>query len=164
MKRAFSAVALLMMCVAAALAQQPQGDRGAAEVDLGGAKVSVEYGSPGLAGRNVEKMMNEQLPVGTPWRMGMNTATTLTTDAPLKFGDKTVGKGKYVLQAKRVDEKNWVMILKAENETETEVPISFKKADSSAEKLTINLSKKDKGGQFILHWGTFTLSTNFAKA
>ena len=164
MKRVATAVAVLMMCVVAALAQAAQSDRGTAEVDLGGGKVSVEYGRPGLAGRDVEKMMNEQLPIGTPWRMGMNTATTLTTDAPLKFGDKTVAKGKYVLQAKRLDQNNWVMIMKGENEAETEVPITFKKADSSAEKLTINLNKKDKGGVFVLHWGTFTLSTNFTKA
>jgi DUF2911 family protein len=167
MKKAIAAVALTVLCLVTAMAQQQQvtEDRGSAELALGGGKVTVEYGRPSLNGRDIAKMMNEQLPVGTPWRMGSGNATTLTTDTDLKFGNTTVAKGKYSLQAKRLDEKNWVMILSGENDAKSEVPLKFKTASSSAEKLTVTLSKKgSNGGDFLLQWGTFTLSTEFKKA
>lgn len=162
--RATALTVLTLLCAGLVVAQQMEGGRGKTELALSGGTVVVEYGRPALAGRDITQMMNEQLPVGSPWRMGMNTATTLTTDVPLKFGSTVVSAGKYALQAKRVDEKNWVMIFNQEGSKPVEVPIQFKKASSSAETLTINLSKKGNGGDFLLHWGTFTLSTNFAKA
>jgi hypothetical protein len=163
MKRFFSVFTLTIMFCLAAFAQASS-DRGTAELTLAGSKVAVEYGRPSLKGRDIEKMLNEQLPVGTAWRMGMNDATTLTADADLKFGKTVIKKGKYVLQAKRAEEQKWVLVLTGEDESKTEVPLTFKKADKPAEQLTVELSGKGKGGNFLLHWGTFTLATEFQKA
>lgn len=163
MKRFFSAVTLSIIFCLIAFAQM-SGDRGTAELTVAGSKVAVDYGRPSLKGRDIEKMLNEQLPVGTPWRMGMNDATTLTTDADLKFDKTVIKKGKYVLQAKRVEEQKWVLVLTGEDDSKTEVPLTFKKSDKSAEQLTVELSGKGKNGNFLLHWGTFTLSTEFQKA
>lgn len=163
MKRFFSAITLTIVFCLAAFAQM-SGDRGTAELTIGGSKVSVDYGRPSLKGRDIEKMLNEQMPVGNAWRMGMNDATTLTTDGDLKFGKTVIKKGKYTLQAKRAEEQKWVMVLTGEDESKTEVPLTFKKADKSAEQLTVELSGKGKNGNFLLHWGTFTLSTEFQKA
>ncbi len=163
MKRFFSAFTLTMIFCLAAFAQASS-DRGSSELTLAGGKVSVEYGRPSLKGRDIEKMLNEQLPVGTAWRMGMNDATTLTTDVDLKFGKTVIKKGKYALQAKRVEEQKWVMVFTGEDEAKVEAPLTFKKSDKSAEMLTVELSGKGKDGNFLLHWGTFTLATKFEKA
>ncbi|MEW6130493.1 MAG: DUF2911 domain-containing protein [Acidobacteriota bacterium] len=163
MKKLFSLITL-MTIVSVTVFAQMTGDRGVAELALSGGKVSVEYGRPSLKGRDIEKMLNEQLPVGTAWRMGSNAATTLTADADLKFGKTVVAKGKYVLQAKRAEDQKWILVLTAENQTPVEVPLTFKKSDQSAEMLTIALTAKGKDGKFLLHWGTFTLSTEFKKA
>jgi hypothetical protein len=163
MKRFFSAITLTIVFCLAVFAQM-SGDRGTTELTISGSKVSVDYGRPSLKGRDIEKMLNEQLPVGNAWRMGMNDATTLSTDADLKFGKTVIKKGKYTLQAKRAEEQKWVMVLTGEDESKTEVPLTFKKSDKSAEQLTVELTGKGKNGNFLLHWGTFTLSTEFQKA
>ena len=74
-------------------------DRGQSELALDGGKVSVEYGRPTLRGRNLEALIQP----GDEWRMGSNAATTLTTDTPLKFGDKVLDAGKYILKAKLIE-------------------------------------------------------------
>lgn len=163
MKKLFSAITLMTLFSLAVFAQMT-GDRGTSELTIAGSKVAVDYGRPSLKGRDIEKMLNEQLPVGTAWRMGSNAATTLTTDVDLKFDKTVIAKGKYVLQAKRTEEQKWVLVLTAENQTPIEVPLKFKKSDKSAEMLTIELSGKGKDGNFLLHWGTFTLATQFKKA
>ncbi len=141
-------------------AQEKAPDRGSSELAIGGGKASVEYGRPAIRGRNIDA-----LPVGTEWRMGSNTATTLTTDVNLKFGDKVIQKGKYILTAKRGDDSKWVLMIKTEDKSSTiEVPMTFAKAEPAVELLTIDLKKNDNGGKLFLQWGTFTLSTDFQKA
>ncbi len=136
-------------------------DRGTSVLQLDGGTVSVEYGRPALKGRDLEKLIEP----GQEWRMGSNAATTLTTDLSLKFGDKVLPAGKYVLQAKPVDNQRWLLLVKKEDDSAVaEIPLTFEKVDRSAEALTIDLSKKRDGGQFLLHWGHLTLSTDFEKA
>lgn len=135
-------------------------DRGTSALQLEGGTVSVEYGRPALKGRDLEKMIE----LGQEWRMGSNAATTLTTDLPLKFGDKVVPSGKYVLQAKPVESQRWLLLIKKEDgPSVAEVPLVFEKIDRAAEALTIELSRKGGGGKFLLHWGHLTLSTDFEK-
>lgn len=157
MKKVISIIIAITVCAVLALAQS---DRGSSTLDLSGGKATVEYGRPAIRGRSIDA-----LPVGTEWRMGSNAATTLTTDVNLKFGDKVVKKGSYVLKAKRTDEKNWLLIIQTEDQSSTiEAPLTFAKAETAVELLTIDLKKDGKGGQFFLQWGVFTLSTNFQKA
>ncbi len=136
-------------------------DRGEAVLDLDGGKVSVDYGRPALKGRDIMGLLSP----GDEWRMGANSATTLTTDVDLKFGDKTVPKGKYVLTAKRVDKDNWQLIISDEDKSHVaEAPLAMEKTDDSVELMTINLTKQGNGGRFTLHWGTYALTTDFQKA
>jgi hypothetical protein len=156
-KKIISIFIAITFCSLLALAQ---GERGKSELAIGGGKASVDYGRPAIKGRTIEA-----LPVGTEWRMGANDATTLTTDVSLKFGDKVIQKGTYVLKAKRADEKSWVLIIQSEDESsKTEVPLTFAKVEPAVELLTIDLKKNGNGGKFQLQWGVFTLSTDFKKA
>src|SRR5712692_9858971 len=63
-------------------------------ITLGGHAVTIEYNAPSARGRKVEGGL---VPFGTVWRLGADSATTLTTDANIKVGDLTVPKGVYTL-------------------------------------------------------------------
>jgi hypothetical protein len=140
---------------------QNNSDRGQATLQLEGETVTVEYGRPNLGGRNLEKLIKP----GQEWRMGSNSATTLTTTADLKFGDKTVPKGKYVLKAKPVSEQEWLLLIqKEDNITVAEVPMKLEKVDSSTELMTLELMQNNNVGKLKLLWGNLTLSTEFRKA
>jgi hypothetical protein len=157
-KKLISTLIAITFCGVLAWAQEA--DRGSAKLSLGGGNVAVEYGRPAIRGRSIDA-----LPVGTEWRMGSNNATTLTTDVNLKFADKVVQKGTYVLKAKRADANNWVLLIQTEDQASTTtVPLTFAKAEPAVELLTIDLKKEGNGGKFFLKWGTFTLSTDFQKA
>jgi hypothetical protein len=158
-KKLISTIIAITFCTVLALAQDAA-DRGNSKLSISGGNVAVEYGRPAIRGRSIEA-----LPVGTEWRMGSNNATTLTTDVNLKFGDKVVQKGTYVLKAKRADENNWVLLIQTEDQASTTiVPLAFAKAEPAVELLTIDLKKNGNGGKFFLKWGVFTLSTDFQKA
>ena len=127
----------------------------------GGGKVSVEYGRPTLRGRNIEALIQP----GDEWRLGSNAATTLSTDTPLKFGDKVIPAGKYILKAKLLEAKKWNLMIETEDHTPVaEVPLELQKLDTAVEALTINLEKRDKGGRLIVNWGNLSLSTVFQKS
>ena len=136
-------------------------DRGRAELALEGGKVSVEYGRPTLRGRNIEALIQP----GDEWRMGSNAATTLTTDTPLKFGDKVLAAGQYILKAKLVEPKKWHLLIETMDHTPVaEVPLELQNVDNSTEALTINLEKKDKGGRLVVAWGNLSLATDFQRS
>ena len=137
-------------------------DRGQAELAMdGGGKVAVEYGRPTLRGRNIEALIQP----GDEWRLGSNTATTLTTDTPLKFGDKVIAAGKYVLKAKLVEAQKWHLLIETQDQTTVaEVPLELQRLDNATEALTINLEKKEKGGRMVVVWGNLSLSTDFQKS
>lgn len=160
MKKVGLMVAGLGLTAMGILAQQMAGDRGQATLDLGGGKVSVEYGRPALAGRDVKAMLQP----GMEWRLGSNAATTLTTDANLKFGTKTVAKGKYVLKAKFIEEGKWsLLILDEEEKAVAEVPMKAGTNAKPVEQVTIALEKEGSGGKLTVSWGTLNVSTSFQK-
>lgn len=141
--------------------QQNNSDRSTAVLQLEGGTVNVEYGRPALKGRDIEKLIEP----GREWRMGANAPTTLDTDVDLKFGDKTIHKGVYVLKAKPLDQQNWLMLIQTQdNTTVAEVPLSLERVDPFAELMTIELAEKNKSGRFSLHWGNLLLSTDFRKS
>jgi hypothetical protein len=140
---------------------QPSSDRGEAVLQMEGGKVSVEYGRPALKGRELEKLISP----GQEWRMGSNAATTLTTDVDLRFGDKVIPKGKYILKAKADDQQNWYLLVDAEDQPRVaEIPLNLQKVDTPVEIMTIDLVKKGDGGTFVLRWGNLSLSTDFERA
>ncbi len=160
MKKIFLGIIALGVFVFGILAQSPN-KRGEASLSLDGGKVSIDYGSPALKGRDIESLIAP----GEEWRMGADSPTTLSTDVPLKFGNKVVSKGKYVLRAKLVAKEKWhLLIQKEDKSTVAEVPLNYQKSDSPVEELAIKLEKQGSGGKFILEWGKFSLSTEFQKA
>ena len=69
--------ALVAVLTATTVVAQEQ--RGETKATVAGKAVSVEYGRPVLAGRD----MLGQAKVGTPWRMGSGSPTSLKTEADL---------------------------------------------------------------------------------
>lgn len=167
MTRTIGLIALLVFTAASACLGRPatnpsQGDdRGHPALQLGGNKIEVDHGRPSLRGRKPEAMIQP----GQVWRMGADDPTTLTTQANLKFGEKVIPAGKYILQAKLVEPQKWHLLIESEGgSVAAEVPFNLQKSDKPVELLTITLEKKDKGGRLILQWGTLALSADFQPA
>jgi hypothetical protein len=59
---------------------------------IGGASVSIAYGSPSVRGR---KIWGDLVPYGQIWRTGANQVTEIQTNKDLKIGGKTLPAGKY---------------------------------------------------------------------
>ena len=59
-----------------------------------GKVITIEYNAPSARGRKVEGGL---IPNGSVWRLGADSATTLTTDTDLTIGDLKVPKGVYTL-------------------------------------------------------------------
>ena len=77
------------------------------------------------------------------WRMGSNAPTTLSSDIDLKFGDKTVSKGKYVLKAKLIEAGKWHLMIYKEKDLVAEVPLTLGKNSQPVELVTIKLEKTE---------------------
>lgn len=161
LRRPALAVALaasLGLAVAPALAQSP---RGTAEGTVGGASVSVEYGRPSLAGRDMLSRVED----GMVWRLGADQSTTLTTSAALEIGDASLAAGSYSLFARKTAD-GWVLLVNSatgqwgtEHESAkdvAEVPLSVSTGES-VEQFTISI--EEHGGSQMLHfaWGETTL-------
>jgi hypothetical protein len=149
MKKSFILlVSLFLMLASNAFAQ-----RGTATTTVSGKKIEIEYGRPSLQGRD----MLAKLPVGGTWRMGMNDATTLTTEATLKFGGTVVKPGKYRLTAKRVAEDAWHLIINQDSGDNIEVPLNNEERSELVETFTITLD----AGHFSMEWGSLRVGTAF---
>ena len=132
--------------------------RGTAEGTINGKSITVEYGRPSLQGRD----MLSRLPVGSSWRMGMNAATTLDSEAALDFGDVTLAPGKYTLTAKRVSETDWHLIAAGDSGTH-EIPLANLEGDGPVEVFTIWINEKGSGkGQFGMAWGEMKVGADFS--
>jgi hypothetical protein len=153
-KTVFSSICLLLVTTMI----WAQDSRGTAKASFGGKNVEIDYGRPSLKGRD----MLSQLPVGGSWRMGMNAATKLTTEATLVFGGESVAPGSYTLTAKRVGENKWHLVVNMDNGS-TEVPLVTKTSNDSVETLSIELEAKSATqGEFKMAWGKLSVSASFA--
>jgi len=164
MKRLHALIALLCITTSASCFANPtnapsQGDdRGRPVLQLTGNKVELNHGRPTLRGRNPEEMIQP----GQVWRLGANDPTTLSTQGNLKFGDKVIPAGTYVLQAKLVQPKKWNLLIQSEaGSVVAEVPFTLQTMEKPVEALTITLEKKDNGGRMVVQWGTLALEVDF---
>src|SRR5262247_3227425 len=126
--RLYALIALFSLMTAVSCFGNPantpsQGDdRGHPMLQLTGNKVEVNHGRPTLRGRNPEEMIQP----GQVWRLGANDPTTLSTQGNLKFGDKVIPAGTYVLQAKLVQPKKWNLLIQSEaGSVVAEVPFTL---------------------------------------
>lgn len=77
---------------------------------IGGATVTINYGSPAVKGR---KVWGELVPYGKAWRAGANEATIFETDKAIKVAGKDLPAGKYSLFAVP-GEKEWQFIFNSQ--------------------------------------------------
>ena len=68
-----------------------------ASVAVGQAQIKVCYGRPSARGRTM--IGGEDVPFGTPWRLGANEPTTLHTTHAIRVGDVRLDPGSYTLYA-----------------------------------------------------------------
>lgn len=144
------------------------GDRGDATATFGSATVSINYGRPKLKGRD----MLAQATDGIVWRMGMNEATQITTDADLKFGMTTIPKGTYSLFMKKMSADQWELIFNKKTgmwgteysaaDDLASVPLDLSTNSESVEAFTVELTAaSETAGALKAMWGTHVLSSDF---
>lgn len=143
--------------------------RGTAAATIGGAEIAVEYGRPNLEGRD----MRGQARPGAVWRLGMNEASTLKTDKPLKFGDIEIPAGEYTIFARMIEAGNWELIFHSQlglwgaydhdpAKDVASVPLQSSSLDESVEKFTIGIeSTGDNTGKIAIQWGADQLAAGF---
>ena len=163
----FHALAMASILALATVTAAQNPPRSKSEGTVGGANLVVYYGSPALYGRD----MLAQARPGTVWRLGKDTATMLETNAALTFGELAVPAGSYSLFARRVDEKNWELIINqqtgqwgTEHDASRDVgrtPLTWETKDDSTEQFTIEIASVEGGGELRVIWGTHVLKSMF---
>ena len=136
-----------------------QEQRGEAKTTVAGKAVAVAYGRPVLAGRDMLGMAK----VGTPWRMGAGSPTSLKTEADLAFGAVALPKGSYILTAVKDDKGSWT-VFAANPETKAkvaEIPLTSTVLKAPVEQFTIEVSAKGDTGEFAMMWGTAKMAAPF---
>lgn len=160
-------IAFLICFLAASLALAHEHIRDKTTIQLGSAKITIDYGTPKLKGRNLDDLIKP----GTAWRMGMDDATTLETAIALNFGGKTLAPGKYSLFARPDEKKNWTLLVSTGSNPRldpttvvVEAPLHFMKEKESVEILKMTLVKAGDSASLTVSWGTYRLHTTFKAA
>lgn len=136
-------------------------------VTIAGKQIRIEYSAPSARGR---KVMGEVVPYGHVWRTGADGATTLVTDADLKFGSLQVPKGVYTVWT-LPSENGWQLIINKQtkqwgtNYSEAQdlgrTPMQVKKA-TPREQMQIQLkSTGAKSGELEIAWGDTVATAPF---
>jgi hypothetical protein len=133
--------------------QSPPADT---SMKVGGNDVTIEYNAPSARGRKVEGGL---IPYGQVWRLGADSATTLTTDTDLKIGNLSVPKGVYTLYI-AATEGGWNLVVNKQkgqwgteyNESQDlgRVPLKLTKLSQPVETLKITLNN----GMLDIEWGS----------
>ena len=141
-----------------------------ATVDLGGAKITVDYSSPRLKGRHVG---GEVATFGQVWRVGANEATTFVTTGTVTVGGTAVPAGSYTIFAIPEKDKWTLIISKKTGEWGTDYPgpsedlarLSMKVSTlpASVENFTISFEKTGSGANLNFDWDTTRASVAIAK-
>jgi len=136
-------------------------------VALGTGKVTIHYGTPKLAGRNLDEMIKP----GVAWFMGMNNPTTLETSVALDFGGKKLAPGKYAIFARADEQRNWTFLVSSAikrpldpSTVVLEAPLKFAKDGAPQELLKITLEKSGDGASMVVAWGAYRLTGSFKAA
>ena|SRR5687767_11966606 len=155
--RALIVSSVLTAALAVPEATAQMNPRGETRVTLAGKPIVVDYGRPGLKGRD----MLGKAAVGDEWRMGADSATTLKTPVTLTFGTKVVPPGDYVLRAKKTSDKDWTLKFEQDGKAVAEVPLTPSDLEKSVELFTIDLTEEKGEGVFRMSWGNRALSARF---
>lgn len=130
---------------------------------IGEVTADVTYGRPGLKGRDVNTLVNDD-PNGKVWRTGANEPTTITFSGDVMFAGKHVAAGTYAIFT--IPSEGWTVILSKT------VPRWGTQYDESQDLLRVKASAttdkapsmewfsiyfdnlSDSGADLNLHWGT----------
>jgi hypothetical protein len=135
---------------------------------IAGKQIRIEYSAPSARGRTV---MGQVVPYGQVWRTGADGATTLVTDADLKFGSLSVPKGVYTVWT-LPGQNDWQLIInKQTNQWGTNydasqdlgrVPMKVTKVSSPQEQVKIELKPTGgKTGELQVSWGDVQATAPF---
>lgn len=152
----------------AAEAPAEESNRGTASATFGAMAVSIDYGRPQLQGRDMLAKATD----GMVWRMGMNEATEIKTDANLHFGETVIPAGGYSLWMKKLAGDKWELIFNKKTgiwgheypaaDDFAAVPLTMSTAQESVETFTVELAaSSETEGTLTAKWGTSVLSANF---
>lgn len=132
--------------------------------------IKIDYGQPHARGREI---VGNLIPMDTIWRLGANSATTLTTDVDLEIGGVAVPKGEYTLFT-RASESGWKLVVsKRTGQWGTEydqsqdlarVDLETHSLAEPVESLAIVLvpsTTAPANGTLHIMWGTGHASTNW---
>lgn len=127
---------------------------------LGGQPITIEYNAPSVRGRKVEGGL---VPYGKVWRLGADSATTLTTGVDIMLGSVRVPKGVHTLYV-MASEGGWKLLVNkqtgqwgtqySEAQDLGRVDMTVTKLSAPVEKLNIALkSAGSTGGTLEVEWG-----------
>ena len=132
--------------------------RGLAKAIVASKSVSIDYGRPSLAGRD---MLGRATP-GEAWRMGADAPTKLISEADLSFGGVAVPKGTYILKATPDGKGGWTLnVLKEDDTKVADVALVVGKTKESIETFTIDVRGQKDKGEIELLWGDTSLKAAF---
>jgi hypothetical protein len=148
--------------------------RGAADVRIAGATITVDYGTPSKRGRMIWGAL---VPFGTVWRTGANRATHLTTSRNLVFGSGAstldVPAGTYTLFSIPEADGGTLIVNTETDITGTaydpardlgRVRLTARRLSSTVEDFTITVSEDGDGGMLRLQWDRTELVAPFTVA
>ena len=141
--------------------------RDTVEATVGAAHLWIDYGRPGLRGRDVwaNGVLGDTL-----WRTGANAATQFRTDVDLVLGGKTIPAGIYTLWTattggyqlvvnKQVGQ--WGTVYDSKQDL-VRVPLKESSVATPVERFTIGVEPQSTGALLELTWGTRRLSVPVA--
>ena len=139
--------------------QSPTADT---SIKLGTRTITVEYNAPSARGRKVEGGL---IPYDQWYRLGADSATTITSDAPLTIGDLKVPAGAHTLFLYATEKNGWKLIVNKETKQwglsykESEdlgrTPMKVTKLATPVERFKLTLAKtSETAGTLSMDWGT----------
>lgn len=123
---------------------------------IGGKKVTIEYNAPSARGREVEGGL---IPYGKVWRLGADSATTLTTEGPIMIGNLKVPAGAHTLYI-HAAQNGWKLAVNkqtgqwgtvyTEGQDLGRVDMKVEKTTAPVETMKITLQPS---GMLVVEWG-----------
>jgi hypothetical protein len=142
--------------------------RDTVEVEVHGARFTVEYGRPSKRGREI---FGAVVPWGRVWRTGANLATLLVTWRDVVIGGVTVPAGRYTMWTLPTD-STWQLIINRQTGQWgtvydpaldlARIPMQSRRVDAPVEQLTIRVEQRPVGGELLIAWDTLVVSVPFS--
>lgn len=166
-------LALLFSSPPYILRQHNLSPRREAEIKLNNKKISVDYGSPSMRGREI---IGHLIPYGKVWHIGANKATHFTTEIDLRINSITIPKGTYTLFTIPL-QNEWELIINKRTElwcynsyTDdvkkqelARINMKIEQLDIPIEQFTISLDKSHLGFVMKFEWEKTRASIYFTE-